>query len=1269
MKNSPLRLGAGAASAGGFVVGLALWAAVLATQVEAQSYNLIGWPGAETTPNVFAKNSTNTWFSAANFNGSVYVVDSYQNWNKGKPSNNSLDLLRLEIGSSGTLGNLSRVGQASSSSNFATTCQPATCVFNNCLYYFYTSSPGGEQALVWYGCYDGSDFVFQQNTINNFYSYGNYIAATVFDGSMVVFTYSFVNGVGYCLNYTATTDGVTWSAPASLMTVTAPGPYVGLAAASFYNSSTGKMNVMLTRGMLIPPAVTETEFFTDVWDGTTYTKNYAPPITTPYPLSTFTLQNGTLQGGTRTTDAMQLWTQCMLPNTGGPGTYSQWPNSNYQVYHYELALGQATPAWNGSGKLTIPAPNGSPEYGGSCQALCSAVVGSNTAGGDTVQQYVAVLGLGALVGDSNSTFLAAFAASYSSDQLVYDAADPGSNGLYDVAVNISSNSETTTQQLVTAVAPLGYIAGLPPFTYNGNSIDDVDNTFKSLSSFSLDISKTSGTSSSTTWAGSVSASMSAGIKDVTNMGLTAGYNLSQAVVSGSSFTASQSYSFDAPDMLNTVNDNGDLGYFFYEAPTLSQALYKRFTWDGSTQLQPDFNYVFVSAVSLGSFYFQLADPSQTTPAGFEYFTQGIPPLWNSTDLTSWSQYSSTVNGQILASNHTPAGTMTLNGAGPASDTNTWTFSQEDTNQHGYSLAITGSIGDELFNVSSESQGSVNFSTTNSTFSSNSGALTLNLPGIPSPTPSSCPIYSSYSVAPYWLQPVAGAGAPTWLPTHCQNLKNFFCLTYVVDAQSNDCLLTASCAPVNGGTATATASDAFTYSITALPANSSYVFSNWTVSTGGATLANPNSPTTTVTLTSDDTITANFITSTTPASLTAQTTMDTDERVSLTVESDNSGYCWTNPQKIMSVKKGETVSIDALTSRRGWVAFAGWSVKSGDAVVADPSKGWTSVTVNSDAIVRAEWRPNGTGLTSAQLKAIAVKIDYGKVSVKNMPLLIGRDALNDGPQGSVAIDATVFDMGALTPASGDVVSYVNQDGAKLTLDFRKSLWSFIAPENLLPSLVTSDGILIKLITGDEQNRYAIPLHETTTWQTGQSTTIPGLIKAKGTIASKASNSAISFTCSTRVGGVVPDPSKDPFDITIGDSFILVPSGDFKSSKGVYSYKFKSKSDTITVKVDTTKDTLSLDFSAGRWNDYYLFSKVDFNKDTRSLDVSGMPWNDIHPFNKVDTHKDTRSLDFSGWRWNDFDLFKGISVSASCGRWSKSFALVHDGSMIISRKLEK
>jgi len=409
MKNPRLILGDGFAGVKGLVVGLALLVPVLATHVEAQSYALLNWPmgpGGETTPSVYTQNSTNTWFSAANFNGYVYVVDSYQNWNNGKPSNNNLDLLRLGIGSAGALNNLSRVGQASTSGTFATTCQPATCVFNNCLYYFYASSPGLQQALLWYGCYNGSDFVFQQNTIPNFYSYTNYIAATVIDGSMVVFTYSFINGVGYCLNYTATTDGVNWSAPASLMTFSGgPGGYVGLAAASFYNTSTGKMNVMLTRGALILPAQTEWEFITDVWDGTTYTKNYAPPVTTPYPLSTFTLQNGTVQGGTKTTDAMQLWTQCMLPNksTGPPDNSALYCNT--QVYHYELALGQAAPAWNGTGQLTIPTPQGSYlGYDGSCQALCSAVVGSNAAGGATIQQYVEVIGLNAAEGGLRGRF-------------------------------------------------------------------------------------------------------------------------------------------------------------------------------------------------------------------------------------------------------------------------------------------------------------------------------------------------------------------------------------------------------------------------------------------------------------------------------------------------------------------------------------------------------------------------------------------------------------------------------------------------------------------------------------------------------------------------------------------------------------------------------------------------------------------------------------------------------------------------------------------------
>ena len=54
-------------------------------------------------------------------------------------------------------------------------------------------------------------------------------------------------------------------------------------------------------------------------------------------------------------------------------------------------------------------------------------------------------------------------------------------------------------------------------------------------------------------------------------------------------------------------------------------------------------------------------------------------------------------------------------------------------------------------------------------------------------------------------------------------------------------------------------------------------------------------------------------------------------------------------------------------------------------------------------------------------------------------------------------------------------------------------------------------------------------------------------------------------------------------------------------------------------------------------------------------------------KVDTNKDTMSLDFSGWRWNDFDLLKGISVHASCGEWSKTFTFANDSSIDINRKL--
>ncbi len=1191
------RLGVGSARVEGIVIGLVLLVAALAVKVEAQnysppSYTLFNWPDTDldyteydygTPPNL----------SATNFNGFVYVIGNFST------PTSELVLLKMKIdGADGSLSNFSKVGQASPLKDIPASSQPASCVFNNNLYYFYTAATSDKTCPVWYGCY--GNYYFQQNQVNLVACNTSYVAAAVCDGTMFVFTQSSINGVS-CVAYSTSTDGWSWTAPVVAQTITSD-LKGGVAAASFYDNASGNMKLMLVIAAPNPPYGTGIGINTYVWDGSNFSSTAIPYMVFGYyNITGLTLQNGTIQGGA-TADAMQMWYHY---------TETEHDGIDYAA-HMELTLGP-NKQWTTPDRLHVPFHKNSAYKSDDsyCYGLCSAVVGGYDASSNTMRQYINVIGVSSPDDEASMVF----AGAYTSDQLVYD---PSGDGMYDVASSVGTDSEVVNQQLVTAIVPLGFVAGLPPFTYNGWSVTDAANTFQSLSALAFGNSTTTGMSSTTTWSGSVSVGVSSGIKDVYNIGLTFGSNLSHSVVTDSSVTKNQTDNFNAPRMVNGENNNGDWGFFFYQAPTLSHHLYKRFAWDGSTPIQPDFHYVFVSSVSLNSFNYQLADPSQTDPPGFQHLTQGMKPLWSSTDLTSWAQNNGTINGQVSESNNTTAGTMTVNGVDIPGEDISWTNGQTDTNQHGFSLAITGSVGPELFNGSLELQGSVNYSTSNSTSTSSSGAMTLQLPGIPTPPPL-CPTYNAYNVTPYWLQPdITVDSAPSWMPTNCQNIQNFFCLTYVVNATPNNCGIMVDCVPCNSGTAAYTpTSDAYTYNVTASPASNSYAFSNWTVTSGGATIAEPNSASTTVTLTSDATITANFVTPSSPGRHFEQKTIDADVIVSLTVESDNCGYCWTKPQTTLSVRKGEAVSIDARTSRREWVAFDRWSVKSGDAVIADSTKGRTTVTVNSDAIVRAEWRPCGSGLTVAQLKAIAVKIDDGKASVKNMPLLIGRDTLKDGPKGSVAIDATVFDMGALTPASGDVVSFVNKDGAKLTLDFKKSLWSFIAPKNLLPSLVASDGILIRLKTGVEESRYALPLHETTTWQTGKSTTIPGLVKAKGSIASKASRSALSLTCSTSVDGVVPDPSQKTFAITVGESLILVPPGEFKSSKGVYSYKFKSKRDTMTVKMDTNKDTMS--------------------------------------------------LDFSGWRWNDLDLLKGISVHASCGEWSKTFTFANDSSIDINRKL--
>jgi hypothetical protein len=136
--------------------------------------------------------------------------------------------------------------------------------------------------------------------------------------------------------------------------------------------------------------------------------------------------------------------------------------------------------------------------------------------------------------------------------------------------------------------------------------------------------------------------------------------------------------------------------------------------------------------------------------------------------------------------------------------------------------------------------------------------------------------------------------------------------------------------VNAGSAT---------SISATP-SSGYQFSGWTVTSGTATIANPSSAGTTVTLTSGNaTVQANFVPMT----------------YSLMVSND--GYGSTTPSGTVTVNHGAATSITA-TPASGY-QFSNWTVTTGTATIANPTSASTTVTLTSGS---ATIRANFTSLT-------------------------------------------------------------------------------------------------------------------------------------------------------------------------------------------------------------------------------------------------------------------------------------------------------------------
>lgn len=136
------------------------------------------------------------------------------------------------------------------------------------------------------------------------------------------------------------------------------------------------------------------------------------------------------------------------------------------------------------------------------------------------------------------------------------------------------------------------------------------------------------------------------------------------------------------------------------------------------------------------------------------------------------------------------------------------------------------------------------------------------------------------------------------------------------------------------------------------ANTGYTFTGWSVVSGTATIANVNAISTTVTMTSGSaTVRANF----------ARTTY------SLTVLND--GYGVTSPSGTSTVYYGSATPISANPT--SGYQFLNWTITSGSATIANPTSAATSVTLYSNATIRANFTlatTNGSSVTYTQISS-------------------------------------------------------------------------------------------------------------------------------------------------------------------------------------------------------------------------------------------------------------------------------------------------------------
>jgi len=184
------------------------------------------------------------------------------------------------------------------------------------------------------------------------------------------------------------------------------------------------------------------------------------------------------------------------------------------------------------------------------------------------------------------------------------------------------------------------------------------------------------------------------------------------------------------------------------------------------------------------------------------------------------------------------------------------------------------------------------------------------------------------------------------------------------------------------------------------AASGYTFTNWTVTSGTAQINNANSASTSVSLSSNATISANFTqipTTTTQYTLTVSRLPDNNAGT-VSVKGNN----YTEPVKL----DGGTAAAIAATAAANY-KFTSWTVSYGNASIADANSATTTVTLTSDALIVANFAstvvtpPSGGGNRTDTTKIEAE--DYTSKNGDNIQVGVIEDAaggmcigyINDG----------------------------------------------------------------------------------------------------------------------------------------------------------------------------------------------------------------------------------------------------------------------------------